>query len=240
MSEETIQNVKDRLLASPKKSLRRLSQESGLSRGTCQRAAKKAKLHAYRISVVHELRKPDQVTRVAYCRWFQTFLKENPGILDYTWFSDEAWFYPSGYVNSQNSRIWASENPNAIHEEPPHSEKIGVWCGMSRRRIIGPIFFDATITTAAYMEIFNTFVNQFDDEELSIGYFQHHGATSHTSHASMAQIQFSFGNRVISKGLRPPRPPDLTPPNCFLCGYLKGRVYQNKPRTIDALKANIT
>ena len=26
----------------------------------------------------------------------------------------------------------------------------------------------------------------------------------------------------------------------FLWGYLKGRVYQNKPRTIEALKANIT
>jgi hypothetical protein len=26
----------------------------------------------------------------------------------------------------------------------------------------------------------------------------------------------------------------------FLWRYLKGRVYQNKPRTIDALKANIT
>jgi hypothetical protein len=29
-------------------------------------------------------------------------------------------------------------------------------------------------------------------------------------------------------------------PDYFLWGYLKGRVYQNKPRTIDALKANIT
>ena len=55
-------------------------------------------------------------------------------------------------------------NPNAIHEEPLHSEKYGVWCGMSRRRIIGPVFIDATITTAAYMEIFNTFVNRLDDE----------------------------------------------------------------------------
>ena len=110
--------------------------------------------------------------RVTYCRWFQTLLRENPGILDYTWFSDEAWFHLSGYVNSQNSRIWTSENPKAIHEELLHSEKICVWCGMSRRRIIGLIFFDATIKTAAYMEIFNTFVNQLDDEELSIGYFQ--------------------------------------------------------------------
>ena len=129
---------------------------------------------------------------------------------------------------------------NAIHEEPLHSEKIGVWCGMSQQRIIGSIFFDATITTVAYMEILNTFVNQLDDKELSIGYFQQDGATSHTSHASMAKIQFFFGDRAISKGLWPPRSPNLTPPDYFLWGYLKGRVYQNKPQTIDALKTNIT
>jgi len=177
---------------------------------------------------------------VAYCRWFQTLLKENPGILDYTWFSDEAWFNLSGYVNSQNSRIWASENPNAIHEEPLHSEKIGVWCAMFWQCIIGPVFIDATITTAAYMEIFNTFVNQLDDEELSTGYFQQDGATSHTSHASMAEIQSFFGDHIILKGLWPLCSPDLMPPDYFLWGYLKGRVYQNKPQTIDALKANIT
>ena len=111
---------------------------------------------------------------------------------------------------------------------------------MSRRRMIGPIFFDATIRTAAYMEIFNTFVNKLDDKELSIGYFQQDGATSHISHASMAEIQSFFGDRVISKRLWPPRSPDLTPPDYILRGYLKGTVYQNKPRTIDALKAHIT
>ena len=82
----------------------------------------------------------------------------------------------------------------------------------------------------------NTFVNQLDDEELSIGYFQQDGATSYTSHASMAEIQSFFGDRVISKGLRLPRSPDLTPPRYFLWGYLKATVYRNKPRNIDALK----
>jgi len=77
--------------------------------------------------VVHELKEPDQVKRVAYCQWFQTLLKENLGILDYTWFSDEVWFHLSGYINSQISRIWASENPNVIHEEPLHSENTGVF-----------------------------------------------------------------------------------------------------------------
>ena len=64
-------------------------------------------------------------------------------------------------------------------------------------------------------------VNQLDNEELSIGYFQHDGATSHTSLASMAEIQSFFGDRVISKGLWPPRSPDLTPPDYFLWGYPK-------------------
>jgi len=111
---------------------------------------------------------------------------------------------------------------------------------MSRQHIIGHIFFNATFTTAAYMEIFNTFVNQLDDEELSVGYFQQDGATSHTSHASMAEIQSFFGDCIVSKGFWPPSSPDLMPPDYFLWEYLKGRVYQNKPRTIDALKANIT
>jgi len=54
------------------------------------------------------------------------------------------------------------------------------------------------------------------------------------------RIQSFFSDRVISKGIWPPRSPELTPPDYFLWGYLKGTVYQNKPGTIDALKANIT
>ena len=86
----------------------------------------------------------------------------------------------------------------------------------------------------------NTVVNHSDDEELSVGYFQQDGATSHTSHVRMAEIQSFFGDRVISKGLRPRRSPDLTSPDYFLWRYLKWRVYRNKPRTTDALRANIT
>ena len=37
----------------------------------------------------------------------------------------------------------------------------------------------------------------------------------------------------------PSRSPDLTPMDFFLWGYLKDKVYCNKPRTIDALKLEI-
>ena len=56
----------------------------------------------------------------------------------------------------------------------------------------------------------------------------------------MAEIQSFFEDRIISKGLWPPCLPNLMPPDYFLRGYLKGRVYQNKPQTIDGLTANIT
>ena len=78
--------------------------------------------------------------RVRFCLWIKDFLTQNPGILDVTFFTDEAWFHLSGYVNSLNTRTWAAENPYTVHEEPLHSQKIGVWCGITRGRIIGPIF----------------------------------------------------------------------------------------------------
>ena len=39
-------------------------------------------------------------------------------VLDVTFFTDEAWFHLSGYVNSQNSRLWSYDNPHSLHENP--------------------------------------------------------------------------------------------------------------------------
>jgi hypothetical protein len=74
-----------------------------MSKSTCQRATQKAKIHAYCIAAVHELKEPDHEKSVAYCWWLQAFLNEDPGILDFVWFTDEAWFHLSGYLNSQNT-----------------------------------------------------------------------------------------------------------------------------------------
>jgi hypothetical protein len=61
MSVNTVHDVANRLLASSRKSLRVLSQEIGLSKSTSQRAAKKATLHAYRFTVVLELKQPTRL-----------------------------------------------------------------------------------------------------------------------------------------------------------------------------------
>ncbi|KAJ4437880.1 hypothetical protein ANN_13819 [Periplaneta americana] len=170
----------------------------------------------------------------------KTFIVKNPAMLFIAWFTDEAWFHLSGYVNSQNSRHWAIENPHVIHEAPMHPVKIGVWCAISAQRIVGPIFFNQTVNTADYRLIFMEFVEQLDDVELSQGYFQQDDATCHTSNESMELIASFFDNRIISRNLWPPKSPDLTTPDFFLWGYLKDRVYATRPQTLDDLKHNIT
>jgi hypothetical protein len=81
-----------------------------------------------------------------YCRWFRQFVQNGVDILENVFFSDEAWFHLSWYVNSQDSRFWSSENPHLFHEVPLHFQKTGCWCVISHKRIVGPIFFSETVT----------------------------------------------------------------------------------------------
>ena len=95
-------------MGSPSKSLRELSQETYLQYSSCQRAAKKEKLRAYRVPCVQEFLPMDHEKSVRICLWFKDFLTQNPGILDVTFFTDEAWFQLNGYLTSQNTRIWTA------------------------------------------------------------------------------------------------------------------------------------
>lgn len=142
------------MLRSPSKSLRRLSAHSQISYGSAQKAMKKLKFRVYHVHSVHELKKPNKEKRFVYCRWFRSFIDNNGiGELDRVFFSNEAWFHLSRYVNSQVSRIWSTENPHALHETTLHNQKIGVWCAISRRRIVDPIFFETTVNSVVYQDI---------------------------------------------------------------------------------------
>ena len=105
-------------------------------------------------------------------------------------------------MNSQNCRIRSAENPHAMHETPLYDEKIGVWCAISRSRIIGPIFFTETINSDCYIkDVLKPFLTKLSDTEKRIGYFQQDVATAHTSNASLTILQTIFGSSIISKNL---------------------------------------
>ncbi len=138
-------------------------------------------------------------------------------------FSDEVWFHLSGYVNSQNYRVWSTNNPHVFEETSLHLIKVGVWCVISQRRVIGPIFFDKSLDSDAYTGIIQNFIALLEENE-RYAWFQQDGATAHTAKKTTDVLTEFFDDWIISKGMWPARSPDLTPPNFFLWAYLKNTV----------------
>src|SRR6185437_9724828 len=171
--------INQRLRNSPTKSLRRLSAQSHVSMTAAFQATRQLGMKAYRISVQHELRPADYAKRLNFCNWVRDQILHGHIEPNSLFFTDEAWFHLTGYVNSQNNRYWSNENPHQLHEVPLHDAKVGVWCAISRTRLIGPIFFDDTVTSRRYIDnILNPFFEQLTEEEKFGGTFQQDNATA--------------------------------------------------------------
>lgn len=123
--------------------------------------------------------------------------------------------------------------------------------GLQQQELLRPFFFEnereqaVTVTSQRYVAMINEFMipqleeNNYDKDKM---WFQQDGATAHTARISMQALRSLFPGRLISRNGDlpwPPRSPDLTVCDFFLWGYLKSRVYMNKPRTIQELKAAI-
>ena len=73
-----------------------------------------------------------------------------------------------------------------------------------------------------------------------LNYFLQDGATPHTANNVQDYLRSKFSDRFFDKEKWPPRSPDLNPCDFFLWGYLKERVYNPIPDSLDTLKRNIT
>ena len=118
--------------------------------------------------------------------------------------------------------------------------------------IIGPFWFEddneqsVTINTKRYVQVLGklwTALGRQRGVDRALQWFQQDGATPQTSNESLAWLQLRSPDRLISRMCDPewsPHSPDLNPPDFYLWGYLKDRVYGNNPQTIPDLKAAIT
>lgn len=247
-TEQAIREVNRSVQENAELSTRRRSVTLGISRSSLRRILRfDLKLHPYKIQLVQELSHDDHTKRSS----FSTSMLERFSNFGNILFSDEAHFHLNGFVNKQNCRYWSAEQPWRKHQKPLHCQKVTVWAAISAKGLIGPYLFEnsrghaVTVNTDRYVEMLQEFLRPTLaglQEYNSLTWFQQDGATCHTSNASMQVVQAMFPGKVISKRGNiewPPRSPDLSPPDFFLWGFLKNKVYSNKPRTITALKENI-
>uniref|UniRef100_A0A1Y1JZD5 DUF4817 domain-containing protein n=1 Tax=Photinus pyralis TaxID=7054 RepID=A0A1Y1JZD5_PHOPY len=243
---ENVERVRVAIQQSPRRSIRKQSQVLGISRRSMHRIIKEhLHMHPYKMVVVQELKPRDYEARQIASENILAALPRDAVVF----FSDEAHFHLSGCVNKQNMRYWSETNPRELHQRPLHSDRVTVWCALSKNGIIGPYFFEendraVSVNSARYLTMIQEFfLHALDemgvDEDV---WFQQDGATAHTARRVMEFLRGRFPGRLIS--LRgdldwPARSPDLAPCDFFLWGYLKSKVYNDRPRTIEDLKNNI-
>jgi hypothetical protein len=69
------------------------------------------------------------------------------------------------------------------------------------------------------------------------GWFQHDGVTACTANTTTALLQKFLRDRIVERGVWPPRSPDLTPPDFFLWVFLKEMVSSNNLQSLKELES---
>jgi transposase len=242
---ETREAVLAEAMVNPTTSVRRRALELGLNRETLRRMLKNEAFHPYKLQVLQSLTEGDPQKRLEMCEWFADRLSTNTRFTeDCVLFSDEALFFVNGEVNVQNTRYWSQNNPHWMTPlRQQGAQKLMVWCGLWKAHVLGPFFFDQTMTGEAYLTMLgDQLMPQLDGLGEGLPeWFQHDGAAPHYSRAVRHWLDANLPNWIGRCGPLEwaPRSPDLTPLDFFFWGVIKEKVYSAKIRNLEHLKARI-
>ena len=150
-------------------------------------------------------------------------MEHDEAFVDQIWWSDEACFKLNGQINRHNCVYWSSENPRVLVEKAVNLPGITVWAAISSLGIIGPYFFEGTVTADAYLTMLQTFFWPRAQNHQDF-YFQQDGAPPHYGLKVREWLDTNFEGKWIGRRGPiewPARSPDLTPPDFFLWGVIK-------------------
>ncbi len=193
----------------------------------------------YCIYIFQQLKLLNSSEKLHFCHWLCNFIYNHHSILNYIFFSNKAWFRLKGYIIAQNYKVRSSTNPRMHWKTSLHPLKIGVWCVMSRWRIVNPIFLDSMIAAETYRRIITDFIALFKCSVVN-ACFQQDNTHRHTMLETMQPNHFLLIDWFPLHDLRPPHSPDLSSLDFHFWGYLKDKMFWTAPVTIDELKARIT
>jgi len=160
---ENVDKVRMAVVKRPRRSVKRHSAAVGLTDQSVQRMLHKdLNFHLYKIAIVQELNDRHMANRKISSEQLPEMLNDG-GVINTLQMTDEAHFHLSGYVNEQDYRYWAPENPQELHQRHLHSERLTVWCGIASFGVLGPYFFEdnegsaITVTPERYVAMLRNF-----------------------------------------------------------------------------------
>lgn len=184
----------------------------------------------------------DTEIRLQFAAWYLDMYNNNNNFVNRVLFSDEASFTREGIFNYHNNHIYAYENPHAVHVNRFQREfRLNVWAAVVNDTIIGPIFLPPHLNGQIYRQMI---VDRLEEMVRDIGlnideiWFQQDGAPPHWAREVRNQLDVIFPQRWIGRGgpiNMPPRSPDLTVMDYFVCGWIKDDVYKHRIDTAEQI-----
>lgn len=247
ISEETEITVLTYFEVHPNNSIRQLSAQTGVAYTTVQRILKKYNFSPYKYQSVQTLQDGDAGRRLQFCRWFIGKCTEDPNFSRKILWSDEANFSNRGMCNKRNHHYWSMDNPLLVRQTNPQRRfSVNVWCGLIGSEIVGPLFYNDSLTGARYQEFLEPLLEEFlDDLDLETRqdvHFQQDGAPPHNHRDVSTLLRRLFGDKWIATNGPipfPPRSPDITPLDFYFWGYVKSETYKRIFHTLDDLQEAI-
>ena len=239
-TEENLEKVTESLKISPSKSIRQGALAIGMSNTSYYRLIREAGFRPYRPTAVQKLSEADLAKRVDFCEAMLQMFAKNDNLVNKIIWSDESQFMLNGIINRHNCCYWAQSNPQQQIAVSNSKQGVMVWCGMTSAGLIGPYFFGDSVTSASYLQMLSEFIWPLIMRRGL--YFQQDGAAPHYANDVRDWLNAKLPDRWIGrKGPIewPPRSPDLTPPDLFLWGYLKDKVYVHESSTTSQLMDRI-
>lgn len=250
--DDSIETVREFFEENERYSLRKAGLLLNMSTTSVHRVLRqKIKSFPYKIQMHHRLEQFDMDRRDQFAFRMSSWIQRGKIDPNKIWFSDECHFWMDGYVNKQNYRFWATENPRVFNTMPLKSVKITVWCAISSLGVIGPFFFDETVNHERYrLMLEEEFIptaqglNAVDDF-----WFMQDGALPHRTQDVFEVLDEYFHGRVIGLNYEsrygcgiewPPYSPDLNPCDYYLWGKLKDEVFRKRYRSTEELKTEIS
>ena len=157
-AEGKVERIRQTLLRSPKKSIRRTSMETLIHPTTIWREVRnRLAMKPCKLQVVQAIAAAEKRKRKQFCVDMQKKLEDefNKRLA----FSDEATFHTNGKVNRHNVRIWGEENPHANIEHERDSPKVNVFCAISKKHVRGPFFFEENVTGDVYLQMLQNWMS---------------------------------------------------------------------------------
>lgn len=233
-------------LENPEKSIPDAANFATKSWGTVHNTLKKHRYHPYKYLPVQNLNDDQKIRRYQFCQEMIMHIQNDGNFLKKIIFTDEATFTTAGMFNRKNKRYWATENPHKIQPVKIQGRRaVHVWCGMLANKVIGPIIFEGNLTGARYMHFLQHEIeNLLEDipiQRYNNLIWQQDGAPPHNvglvTHYLNEKYNFWIGRQGTLRW--PPNSPDLNPLDIFLWGYLKNKIYYERPQNINVLRQQI-